>query len=187
MNLRLSRSTTTVVGLILLGVVLRIARDAGWIGLPPNVAPISALALFSGALLPRRWTFVVPLAAMLLSDLVIGFYSLPVMISVYASFAVSNMLGRRLRSRLTMRRTIEMSLLGSIIFFVVTNAAVWLFQDMYQHNLVGLWQSYLSALPYFRNTVLGDLGFTGVFFGAYQFVVVYLTKRNPIASSTING
>lgn len=185
--LRPTRSLTTVLGLILLGVVLRIARDAGVIGLPPNVAPISALALFSGALLPRRWTFVVPLAAMLLSDLVIGFYSLPVMVSVYACFALSNVLGRTLRSELSIRRLVVRSLIGSGLFFLITNAAVWMFQDMYAHTLNGLAQSYLLALPYFRNTVFGDLGFTAAFFGIYHFVVVYLTKRHPLASSITNG
>ncbi|MEK7637368.1 MAG: DUF6580 family putative transport protein [Patescibacteria group bacterium] len=182
-----SFTTVMVVGLVVLGAVIRVVRDAGWLPLPPNVAPISAMALFSGAYLPRRWTFVVPLSAMLASDLIIGFYTLPVMVAVYASFASSNLFGRQLRQRLAVRRLLMFSLAGSIVFFLVTNAAVWAFQSMYPHTGAGLMQAYAAGLPFFRNTVLGDLGFVGLFFGLYRAVVVYLTWRQALATSTTHG
>lgn len=184
---RPSVSTLVAVGLILLGAAVRIARDAGWLPLPPNMAPISAMALFSGAVLPRRLTFVVPLAAMLASDLVIGFYTLPVMVSVYASFALSNILGLRLRRRLHPGRVIVASLAGSVAFFLITNAAVWAFQAMYPHTALGLGQSYLAGLPFFRNTVLGDLLFTGVLVGSYRMIMVYWQHRQSLTPSPING
>jgi len=184
---RLSTSTLIAIGFILLGAVLRIIRDAGFLPLPPNVAPISAMALLSGAVLPKRLTFVVPLAAMLASDLVIGFYSLPVMASVYASFAVTNIIGRQLRNRAQAGRVIGASILSSIIFFLVTNAAVWIFQSMYPHTIAGLGQAYLLGLPFFRNTLFGDLAFTGLLFGAYQASVVYLRRRQQIANIPIHG
>lgn len=184
---RPSSSVLIAIGLILLGATLRILRDAGFVPLPPNVAPISAMALLSGAVLPRRLTFVVPLAAMLASDLVIGFYSLPVMGAVYASFALTNIIGRRLRDRAHVRRVIGASLLSSIIFFLVTNAAVWIFQSMYPHTIVGLGQSYLLGLPFFRNTLFGDLAFTGLLFGVYQASVVYLRQRHQVANTPIHA
>lgn len=187
MTRRLSTSAIVAISLIIIGAALRIARDAGWIPLPPNVAPISAMALLSGLALPRRMTFVVPLAAMLASDLVIGFYSLPVMVSVYAAFALSNLLGIKLRRRLNFSRVIGASLAGSVLFFLVTNAAVWAFQSMYSHSLIGLWQSYVSALPFFRNTVLGDLFFTGALIGSYRMIVVYFADRQSLATRSING
>lgn len=184
---RPSTSTLVVIGLVIGGAVIRVARDAGWLPLPPNVAPIAAMALLSGAVLPRRLTFVVPLAAMLVSDLVIGFYSLPVMISVYISFALSNIIGTRLRQRLQVGRVIGASLVGSLVFFLITNAAVWAFQSMYPHTLFGLGQSYLLGLPFFRNTVLGDLVFTGLFVVSYRAIVVYFRQHQLLATRPING
>lgn len=184
---RPSDSTLVAVGLILLGAAVRIARDAGWLPLPPNVAPISAMALLSGAVLPRRLTFVVPLAAMLASDLVIGFYTLPVMVAVYASFALSNILGLRLRRRLHSGRVMAASLAGSVAFFLITNAAVWAFQTMYPHTAFGLGQSYLAGLPFFRNTVLGDLLFTGILVGSYRMIMVYWQHRQSLTPAPING
>ncbi len=183
---RPSSTVLTVIGLVVFGAVIRVMRDAGWLPLPPNVAPISAMALFSGAYLPRRWTFAVPLAAMLASDLMIGFYTLPVMATVYGSFAVSNLFGLKLRRRLVFSRVVLFSLAGSVVFFLATNAAVWAFQAMYPHTLAGLGQSYLAGLPFFRNTVLGDLGFVGLFFGLYRAIVLYLARRPTTVTPIIN-
>lgn len=180
-------SLSMVAGLITLGALARVARDAGWLSLPPNVAPIGAMALFSGAVLPRRWTFAVPLTAMLVSDIIIGFYSLPVMVAVYAAFALCNLLGLRLRQHRSVGRIVKYSLLGSVLFFLSTNAAVWAFQNMYPQTLVGLSQAYAAGLPFFRNTVLGDLTFAGLFFGFYQLGVVYWGRRQALATSSTHG
>lgn len=184
---RPSSTAWALVGVVLLGALLRIARDAGWLPLPPNVAPISAMAIVSGAFLPRRYAFVLPLSAMLLSDVVIGFYSLPVMMAVYASFAFSNAIGWWLKPRINVRRVVGASLAGSIVFFLVTNAAVWAFQAMYPHTLSGLIQAYLAGLPFFRNTVAGDLVYTGVFVGVMQAFVVYLKQRQLRITPVTNG
>lgn len=175
-------------GLIVIGLGLRVARHFGLIELPPNVSPVGALAMFSGVFLPRRYAFVVPLGLMLASDLFIGFYELPVMVTVYVCFALSNVLGLWLRRRLTVVRVAAASLAGSVVFFLVTNAAVWIFQTMYPHTLAGLGQAYWAGIPFFRNTVVGDLGYTALFFGLYQLIVVYSKQRIPLVSkSTIDG
>ncbi|MBI5466718.1 MAG: hypothetical protein HY975_00675 [Candidatus Kerfeldbacteria bacterium] len=176
------------IGLVVIGIGLRIARHFGVIDLPPNVSPVSALAMFSGTVLPRRYAFVVPLGLMLASDIVIGFYELPVMMAVYGCFALSNLIGFWLRHRRNIRRTIAAALAGSTVFFLITNAAVWIFQAMYPHTLAGLGQAYGAGLPFFRNTVAGDLSYTAVFFGLYHLIVVYSKQRIPLVSkSTIDG
>jgi hypothetical protein len=184
---RLSSTVWMLVGVIMVAALLRIARDAGWLPLPPNFSPISAMAIVSGVFLSRRFSLVLPLSAMLLSDAIIGFYSLPVMMSVYASFAISNVIGFWLKSRVNVRRMIGASLVGSVVFFLVTNAAVWAFQVMYPHTLSGLLQAYTAGLPFFRNTVAGDLMYTGVFVGAVQAFVVYSRKRQLSIASIANG
>ena len=73
--------------LIIFGPALRLLPHA------PTFAPITAIAIFGGASLSRRSAFVLPLAAMLVSDYFIGFYNPAVMASVYLSFAVSGLLG----------------------------------------------------------------------------------------------
>ncbi len=129
---------------------------------PPNFTPIGALAIFCGACYAdRRLAVAVPLAAMLLSDLFIGLHLLiPV---VYGSFAVNVLLARLLRQR---RRPLPVTLVtcaGSVQFFLTTNFACWL--TMYPHTWEGLVTCYVNALPFFRNTVLGDLTFVAVLFG----------------------
>lgn len=163
--------------LITIGASLRVLRHAGWIDLPPNVAPVSALAMFAAATLPRRWSVVVPMGLMVVSDAVIGWYTWQVMLSVYLSFVASLALGVWVREKMNAIRIGAAALIGSIVFFLVTNAATWAFESMYPHTLAGLGQSYLAGLPFFRNTVLGDLGYSIVFFGLGALAMVYSRQR----------
>src|SRR2546421_5134075 len=108
---------------VLTGMILA-AAAARLLPHPPNFAPVAALALFGGAhFADKRAAFGVPLAALLLSDAVLGFYS--GMIAVYGSFALIVALGRSLRSRCSLLPIAGTALAGSALFFVVTNFAVW--------------------------------------------------------------
>ncbi len=146
--------------LIVAGVVLRVVPH------PPNFAPIGAIALFGGAVLPLPWGVVVPLAAVALSDAVLGFY--PGMVWVYASFVLIALLGlAALRHRRTVLRIGGTALGGSVLFFIVTNFGEWL-GPLYPHTLAGLRADYIAAIPFFRNTVLSDLGYSLALFGIYE-------------------
>lgn len=166
--------------LVATAAAVRILRHLGLIALPPNVAPVAAMAMFGGAYLPRRVAVALPLAAMLLSDAAIGFYTPAIMASVYVSFAVSACIGLLLRNRANVARIAAGSLAGSCIFFLVTNGAVWAFGTMYAPTFPGLLDSYLAGLPFFRNTILGDLAFAGTMFGAYE-LAQYLARRRRVA------
>lgn len=148
--------------LLFLSAVVVLAACARLIPHPPNVSSIGAIALFGGTFFPRKCgAFLVPLAAMLLSDLVLGLHALlPV---VYGCFALNVLLGRWLRSR---RRFVPVALAtiaGAVQFFVITNFACWLL--WYPHTLVGFCDCYVAAIPFFRNTLVGDAVFTTVLFG----------------------
>jgi hypothetical protein len=121
------------------------------------------MALFGGACLAdRRLAFLLPWAAMFLSDLYFGLHILiPV---VYGSFGINVLLGRWLRSRRTVMNTATVTLLGSIQFFVVTNFACWLL--WYPRSIEGLIACYVAAIPFFQNTLLGDAVFAAGLFGA---------------------
>lgn len=144
----------------------------------PNVTPLGGLALLVGATYLnqekpwQRWLALsLPIVALLISDWQIGFYSLPVMASVYIGFAITILLGTIVRRSYRWQTIVGASLLSSVIFFLLTNAAVWAFTPMYSQGLSGLGQSYLMALPFFRNSLLGDLLYTGVFFGLYTIAL----------------
>jgi hypothetical protein len=133
---------------------------------PPNFAPITAMALFSGAQMPKRaLAFVAPFAALLLSDVVIGFYS--GIGFVYAAFALAVLIGWAVSSRKTPLVIGAAAVASSILFFVLTNFGVWASGTMYPHSLAGLEECYVAALPFFRNTLVGDLVYTAMLFGGF--------------------
>lgn len=146
---------------------------------PPNFSPIAAMALFSGAYMPRRGlAFVAPLGAMLVSDAVLGFHSgMPV---VYASVALIVALGFVLSSRRSPGRILGAALASSLLFYLITNFAVWAAGDMYPKTLAGLSACYLAAIPFFQNGLAGDLVFTGLLFGGFALAQRFLpTLRSP--------
>jgi hypothetical protein len=123
-----------------------------------NFSPVAAAALFAGAVMGRRTLAVLmPLAAMLIGDLVLGFYHWQVMATVYAALAVPaliGMIGRRHGLWLT---AIGGAIGSALIFFATTNFAVWAFSGMYSLDGAGLLQCYIAGLPYLKYTVVGDL------------------------------
>lgn len=141
-----------------------------WLPHPPNVAPIGAMALFGGALFARKSVAIAMVfTAMLLGDLLLGFRPVPI---VYLAFAGVVGVGFLLRNNRGPWRIAGASVAGSVLFFVVTNFAVWaggaLFpQSMYPQTLEGLIACYVAAIPYFHNTLLGDAFFTAALFGGF--------------------
>ncbi|PIQ72361.1 hypothetical protein COY13_00315 [Candidatus Roizmanbacteria bacterium CG_4_10_14_0_2_um_filter_36_35] len=150
-----------VVSIILLAVVARLVPH------PPNFAPIGGLALFSGSHFKKKIALLIPLAAMLISDVFLGFHN--TMIYVYASFFLAVLIGRLIKNN-RWRSLALASLTSSVLFFLITNFGVWLSYSMYPKTLAGLFQSYLMGLPFFRNTILSDFFYTFSFFYGYQFL-----------------
>lgn len=157
--------------LVLLGVFARLLPH------PANVAPIAAIALFGSLYLPRRLALILPLVAVFLSDLIIGFYSIPIMIVVYSSFLLTGAIGLWIRKHITFAHIVGGTLIASTLFFLTTNAAVWAFGTMYPKTIAGLFESYQNAIPFFRNSVIGDLFFVGILVGAKEAVSrLYINK-----------
>lgn len=136
---------------------------------PPNFAPIAAVALFSGANFTKKtFAFAVPLAAMILSDAVIGFYSSAW--TVYLSFALIVLLGIVMLKKVSVKNLIFASVTASVSFFAITNFGVWALGTLYPKTAAGLAESYIAAIPFFQNSLIGDLFFAGVMFGVYELV-----------------
>ncbi|MFH1711632.1 MAG: DUF6580 family putative transport protein [Patescibacteria group bacterium] len=137
---------------------------------PANFTPVGAAIIFAALYLPRRWALVIPFSILIVSDLMIGFYSWPIMLCVYGSFLIMALLGFWIRKRKNVLTVISGTLIGSILFFLITNAAVWLFGTMYVHDLSGLMTSYMNAVPFFRNTIAGDLFYVAILVGVMELV-----------------
>ena len=151
---------------ILAGVILRILPHL------PNFAPIAAMALFGGVYLNKKYALLIPLIAIFLGDIFIGFYDPWIMFSVYGSFALIGLLGLWLKKHKSLSNIIGASLFSSILFFLITNFAVWAVpHSFYPHSLQGLMQSYIMGLPFFRNTLMGDFFYVGAMFGLYELVL----------------
>jgi hypothetical protein len=148
---------------------------------PYNFAPVTALALFGGAHLDRKaWAFVLPLVAMLLSDLLLelllgaGFHAqMPI---VYLSFAAIVCLGFGVRGRRRALPIVSASLSASLLFFLTTNFGVWAFDGLYPQTPAGLLACYAAALPFFGATIAGDLFYTAALFGAFALA----ERRFPV-------
>ena len=157
----MSRPRFIVIALIILG-----AAASRLIPHPPNLASIAAVALFGGAYLTnKRLALIVPLAALLLSDFVMGFYRH--MEVVYGSFLLVVCLGFLLQRKRSALRIAGTALAGSVVFFVVTNFGVWAFESLYPKTAAGLLACYVAAIPFFQNTLAGDALYTAVLFGGF--------------------
>ncbi|HBB36858.1 MAG: hypothetical protein UX02_C0003G0058 [Candidatus Moranbacteria bacterium GW2011_GWC1_45_18] len=144
---------------------------------PYNFTPITAMSIFAGCYLRKNWGLVFPLGGMLVSDFFIGFYDWKLMAAVYAGIAISFYIGWYLRKKITWNRVIFAALISSLLFFVVSNFAVWLFYQWYPHTLAGLNQCFILALPFFKNSLAGDLIYTGAIFAAYEFSFRKIKQR----------
>jgi hypothetical protein len=156
---------TIAITLILAAAAYRLLPDSLQ---PWNFAPIGALALCGGMYLGKRYALLLPLGAMLLSDLFLGFdVTSP---AVYACFVVSGLIGLVLRERRRPAWIAAGTLGGAMVFFVVTNFAHWLLTEMYAKSFDGLMLCYVNALPFLRGTLLGDVLFVTAFVCVMELV-----------------
>lgn len=146
----------------------------------PNFAPIAAMALLGGAFLNNKWmAMAIPIAAMVVSDLILHFFTgwgihstLPF---VYVGMALITLIGFFLQGKVNFPNVAGAALGGSLVFFLLTNLGVWITSPMYPMNITGLFMCYAAAIPFFHYSVAGDLLFTGILFGSAYFIL----KKQP--------
>jgi hypothetical protein len=162
--------------MVLIGIVATVAL-ARLLPHPPNVTPIAAMALFGGACFTnRKMAYLLPMAAMLLSDLVLGFtrYGVLILLAsqpvVYACILATTAIGQLIKDRRSVWQVGTGTLTGAVVFFVVTNLAVWATGRIYPLTGSGLAECYTVAIPYFRNSLLGDFAFTAILFGGLAWL-----------------
>lgn len=148
---------------------------------PYNFAPLGAMSLFGAAYFSDiKFSFLVPLLAFFVSDLLVnnllfaGFYEGFVLFTpgfywMYGSIALIVLAGTVILKKVNMKNVIAGSLSASMIFFLVTNFGSWVGNPIYPAGIEGLLMSYSAGIPFFHYTVLGDLVYSGVMFGAFEY------------------
>ena len=154
---------------------------------PHNFTPIGAIGLFGAAHFSRKHlAIVVPFVALWLSNLLLNnlvyakmypdFYgdsfiwfgaTAPY---VYGAFALIIGLGFLVLRTVKVRNLLAASLGASVLFFLVTNAGSWWASPQYTKDFTGLLAAYTAGIPFFWNTLLGDLFYIGVLFGGYAWI-----------------
>jgi len=135
----------------------------------PNVSPVAAMALFGGAyFVDKRMAFIIPFVALFLSDLILGLHNS--MIFVYAGFAVTVAIGFLLQNRVTITNTAFAVVASSVLFFLLTNFGAWMTSGLYAKTAGGLMQAYAAGIPFFQNSLLGNLVYAAVIFGGYRLL-----------------
>jgi hypothetical protein len=175
-NISLRKSVALSVLLVALDVFARLTPHA------PNFTPLAASALFASFLFGGGiLAAAVPLVALAISDAVIGAYDWHIMAVVYSALVLPVLFGRYVRGNFGALRVVISALAASVTFFIATNFAVWYYASLYTRDVKGLLGCYAAALPFFRNTLTGDLCWSSVLFTAYA--VARVAGSRPVFRS----
>ena len=166
------------IGLLL---IITLASLSRFLPHPPNMTPIIGISILSVASFNHRLLqFGVPLCIMLLTDMVIGFHSL--MPIVYIAMMVAGVGGVLLKKEQSFPNMIGASILGAIIFFIITNLGVWMISDLYPKTLTGLSTCFAMAIPFFHNTLIGTVGVMMGLYGLEKFNDLWIKKLTTSTS-----
>ena len=165
--------------LLFFGVILALSRI---IPHPPNFTPILASAIMAPILIKDRWFGIaVPIVAMFISDVIIGFYSYQFVIyaSILAIALVAPMRKNYVRLGI-------MAVGGSVWFFITTNFAEWLIWDYYPKTIEGLISCYTLAIPFFKNTLISTCLFTCLIVISIKYIEKINGKFNYFIKNLVN-
>ncbi len=161
---------------------------------PPNFTPIGAMALFGAAYFTKKyWAFIIPLVSLWISDLIINNVVMPITypeyyqgftwftsswMFVYGGFALIAIFGLLSLKKINFITVIGSSLVASTLFFLITNFGAWYLDPMsfYPNTMEGLMTCMSAGLPFFMNTIAGDLFYVGVLFGSFEFAKARFPK-----------
>ena len=176
----MNKQNLIILVILVVGIMTRLIQE-----FPPNFGAVGAIALFGGAYFSNRLTgLLLPIAVLFGSDLLFGLTGLGTAYYsaqpyVYISFAMVVLIGLVLRNNATPLKIAGGSVAGSILFYIVSNMGVWLTTTMYSNSFNGFITCFVEAIPFFRNTLAGDLVFNAVFFGSAYLISQKFPKIMP--------
>lgn len=149
----------------------------------PNFTPIIAIAMFAGALLPRKQAVIVPLALYVISDFMLGLHGL--VLFTWGSMGVIGLISLYNRKHKTVKSVVAVSFISALFFYIITNFGVWYAYPTYSKTMAGLVECYVAAIPYFRNTLISTFLYLGAFFGLYEVIAARVkgTRLAPVLLS----
>ena len=180
MSNTIRKARPLALSLIAFGAIARLLPHA------PNFVPVGAMSLYSGARLRSWQAYLIPVSILAATDpilgLIFGFKAFTAITPfVYASFLINVWIGRHLRQTERVWHIGGAALLGSLQFFVITNFAVWAAGHWYPYTLRGLAECYAVAIPFFRWTLAGDLGYAAALFGLHAWLSRKYFPREQVA------
>jgi len=135
---------------------------------PPNFTAVGAMALFGGAYFTnKKLAFAVPLIAMFLTDLILGYHS--TIIAVYLAFALTVVIGMTIKKKKVLN-IITAAISAAVLFFLITNFAFWTTGVLYPLTFTGLIECFTAAIPFFGYDLLGNLIYTGAMFVIFELI-----------------
>lgn len=176
--------------LLFVAVTLIIVAFARLADHPFNFTPLAAMALFGVYYMKNKWfAFLLPLLAIMFSDVLVNlfvqnehtgvweYFLNPTAYVVYGSLMLVGSLGLLMKNTKA-TSIMGFSILGSLLFYLVTNTAAWItdFGNLYSNDLSGLVQSLWAGIPFYNNEITGsfflnqlagDLFFNALLFGSY--------------------
>lgn len=184
--------TSNKIQWVIPGVLIVAAAMSRLLPHPYNFSPIAAMALLGGATIGKKaWAFILPIGALFLSDLCFqlftstsGFYGWSQWIN-YGAFAFIVLLGMTALKKITVKNVIFTSLGASALFFIISNFGVWLVAGgiaPYTLNAEGLVNTYVLGIPFFGNTITGDLIYSGLLFGSYSVIQHFLLSKKQVVA-----
>lgn len=161
------------VGIILLAGLVRILPH------PWNFTPVLAACIYSGCYLNNIFLALsLPLIAVFAGDVSLGLYN--GIIWVYTAYIFVILLGVLFKDNFSFKKNALLAVSGSIIFFIISNFGVWFGGTIYPKNLAGLTACYIAAIPFFYNSLLGTLMYSGIFFGLTEWIKARMNKPRII-------
>ncbi len=155
--------------LVIIGVLSRLLPH------PANMTAVGGLALFSGSRFDVKKATLITFITMFLSDMFLGFHSL--MWATYGSIFLGILIGRWVGRQKNIHRLFAGIFSSSVIFFLITNFAVWATTPLYQKTFTGFITCYGMAIPFFRNSLIGDIASTVILFFGFQPIFLFWKQR----------
>ena len=148
--------------LIVLGISSRLVAHT------PQFTAILAVAMFGGMYLKPRQALIVPVALMIVTDLILGFHD--TMVFTWGSMLAISAIGIWLKDRKSFVAVLSGSIFSSLLFFVVTNLGAWM-SPLYPHTMAGLRECYIMAIPFFRSTLASTVAYSLVLCAGYEWAL----------------
>jgi hypothetical protein len=172
MSQKIKSRNTVLILMIVFAVAMRlVSYKFQWLS---NFTPVGAVALFGGAYFNDKWkAYLVPLAALFLSDIAINYLYTGKLVLWYSSsvymylcFAIMVLIGTMIK-KVNVGSVLLASLAGVAVHWLIMDLP-WLYGTLYPHTLAGYGQSLIAAIPFEKNMVLGDVVYGAILFGGFE-------------------